>query len=776
MRFAYLSLLLVVSVSASKANSASIRSAPAAKGPVRAFSAKTATPLVPTLKSHVHQRTVELLALSSDTLQQLRQQSAAETGKRLRIGIARDFSDAIVVNAQTAPSNSWTLLPDGSRIWTIQVTSHGALGLRVHVENLKLDPSASLIVYNPNSPAATAAKVPTDTADDDSGVWAPTVFGEDVVIECQLPAGVDPASTAFSVTGVSHRYRGNRSPSLAQAGACEHDVVCQPDWFDTGQGIASIDFVDKGATYLCTGCLLNDSDPETFVNYFLTAHHCVGNKKIAATVEALWFYQATICDNPSSIDNGTLISGGADLLATSATSDFAFLRLRAEPPNGVTYEGWTTSQLSSGDSITGIHHPEGDIKKISFGDVTDHNNDFWRVEWHYGITEGGSSGSPLFNADHAVTGQLFGGASACDFLSGEDDYGRFDVTYQKIHKWIDNYAFLRMQGVYNGLFADSGNLATESSGFFSLTLRDQGSFSAGVLLGGKKYSVSGQFDRDAGTASADISRPGMNSLTLEMTLDVTLGAEAITGTVSDGTWTAGLLAKRAAFNSKTNAAPFAPKYTLIFPGADSSTAPRGDGFAAINVDANGKFKLSGSLAEGTKVVQAISMAPDRTVPLYANLYGGKGVLEGWLSFDDNTPANDLNGSVSWIKDAQSTARLYPAGFSLDVSAMGFVYTPPGRMEQIIPITTGTIFFSGGNLSSDFSNDLSISADNKVSNEGANKLSMSFVLPSGLFNGSVMPPSGGKAIPFHGAVLQSTGEGYGYFLGSSESGRVSLQSR
>ena len=194
----------------------------------------------------------------------------------------------------------------------------------------------------------------------------------------------------------------------------------------------------------------------------------------------------------------------------------------------------------------------------------------------------------------------------------------------------------------------------------------------------------------------------------------------------------------------------------------------------MSVDANGKLKLSGSLPDGTRITQSIPVAPDRTVPLYANLYGGKGVLEGWLSFNSSTtPATDLSGPVTWIKDPQAMARFYPAGFNLDVPAMGSLYT---RLAPIIPITTGTVFFSGGNLSSDFSNDVTLSADNKIANESANKLTMNFVLSSGLFNGSVTPPSGTRGIPFHGAVLQSTGEAYGYFLGSSESGSVNLQSR
>jgi hypothetical protein len=379
----------------------------------------------------------------------------------------------------------------------------------------------------------------------------------------------------------------------------------------------------------------------------------------------------------------------------------------------------------------------------------------------------------LFNADQQVTGQLFGGFSDCANPDGEDQYGRFDVTYAKIRKWIDNFAFLRMAGGYNGLFADSDNPATESSGFLTLMLRDQGTYSGSLLVGGKKYSITGQFN-DSGTASNSVSRAGLNTLTVEMALDITPGAESLSGTVTDGNWIANLLAKRANFNAKTNPAPFASKYNLVLAGGNTTDVPNGYGFATINVDSNGKAKIAGAMGDGTKLTQSVPIAPDRTLPLFAGLYSGKGVVTGWLAFNDSDPATDLDGSISWIKDPNPMAKLYPGGFSLSVSTLGEVYIPPTAGTPILDFSSGTAFFAGGNLDAPFSNDLTLSPSSKITNESANKLSMSFVLSSGLFNGSVTPPTGGRSFPFHGIVLRNNGAGYGYFLGSSESGSVRVQ--
>jgi hypothetical protein len=770
-------LVLGLATFAFHVHSASTNTAPADRVIAGTFPTlkQSAVALAPKLKGHTHQRQAELPALSPLELESIAQQDRSADRKRLRIAVGRVLPEPLVVDAQTVPASSWSTLPDESRICTVLVTSHGAMGLRAHIEDIKLPAGARLIVYNPNSPEATAAPVPPQLPDTEPGVWAPTVFGEDVVVECQLPAGADPVSVSFSVTGVSHQYRGLKAAIAdINASLCEHDAVCFPAWENEAAGVARIDFVEKGNGFACTGCLIKDRDPATDANYFLTAHHCISSKTVAATLEALWGFQATICDDPNSVQSGVQTVGGAALLATSAASDFTLLQLFEDPPGGAHPVDWSTNALGDGEAIVGIHHPYPLEKKISFGNQIATDRDFWHVQWNLGVTEEGSSGSPLFDANHKIVGQLFGGTSACDNQSGEDVYGRLDVSYKAMRKWIDNYAFVRVQGAYNGLFADSGNPATESSGFLTLTLRDQGAYSGSVQLAGKKYSISGQFDQN-GTASNNVSRSSMlNPLTIQMNLNIAPGAESLNGTVSDGTWTADLLAKRAAFNAKTNPAPFGPKYTAVFPGGNSIDAPGGYGFATINVDMNGKARVAGSLPDGSKMTQSVPIAPDLTLPLFVSLYSGKGVADGWLVFNNSDPATDLSGSVSWIKDPIATAKFYPAGFNLSVSAMGELYTPPASGAPILDFSSGTVSFADGNLDAPFSNDVTLSASSKIANESANKLSMSFVLSSGLFNGSVTPPSGGRAFPFHGIVLQNSGAGYGYFLGTSQSGSVTVE--
>ena len=105
--------------------------------------------------------------------------------------------------------------------------------------------------------------------------------------------------------------------------------------------------------------------------------------------------------------------------ANNAFSDFALLELLETPPDSysVYYSGWSAINEAAQSSV-GIHHPSGDIKKISFDyDAllsanygTSGEPSHWRViQWDDGTTEPGSSGSPLFDSlTHRIVGQLHG--------------------------------------------------------------------------------------------------------------------------------------------------------------------------------------------------------------------------------------------------------------------------------------------------------------------------------------------------------------------------------
>lgn len=331
--------------------------------------------------------------------------------------------------------------------------------------------------------------------------------------------------------------------------------------------------------------------------------------------------------------------------------------------------------------------------------------------------------------------------------------------------------FTPVKGNYAGLFYDTNGISITNAGYFSAALADKGTFSSKWQFAGATYSLMGAFLAD-GTYSNTIARRGLSPLTVQLQLDFT-GGETITGTISDGTWTAELAANRAHFSKALQASP-SGSYTLIIPGNDdSSSAPGGDGAASVKVDTSGNITLAGALGDGTKISQHTFVSKDGQWPLFASLYAKQGLLIGWLTFDTNQPDSDVTGLVSWIKLPQPNAKLYRDGFDLDgIEAVGSLYQPVTAVP-LLSWTDGQIVLENGGLSQSITNALSIS-NNKVS--GTNKLSLAFTTATGLFHGSVIDPSTSKPIPVNGALLQKQDAGFGYFIGTSQSGRVRLESQ
>jgi hypothetical protein len=190
---------------------------------------------------------------------------------------------------------------------------------------------------------------------------------------------------------------------------------------------------------------------EDLIPYLLTANHCLGGD---ATWIIMFNYESPNCSNIDGPTNQTV--SGTTRKANNSASDFALLRLSTTPPTSyeVHYAGWTRSSFAATSSV-GIHHPSLDIKKISFENNTaistnypwdpyDPQNSHWKVIWNDGTTEGGSSGSPLFDPNHRIVGQLHGGTAECAKPNDPDYYGKFSMSWSygsssstRLRDWID---------------------------------------------------------------------------------------------------------------------------------------------------------------------------------------------------------------------------------------------------------------------------------------------------------------------------------------------------
>ena len=202
-------------------------------------------------------------------------------------------------------------------------------------------------------------------------LWSPVVKGDTIGVEISLPTADALSAFSLSIEKISH-IDGLIDVTIEprRLNCLNHiDVQCAQGRLPETQAdaAASILFEDEEGTFLCSGTLLNDTLDDTFIPYFLTAHHCVPSATVAHTVESWWFYRRATCGLVEIDERFEVTYGGADLLATSHPQDSSLLRLRGRLPAGVSYAGWNADPVLHPAVVHGLHHPRGDEMKYSAG-------------------------------------------------------------------------------------------------------------------------------------------------------------------------------------------------------------------------------------------------------------------------------------------------------------------------------------------------------------------------------------------------------------------------
>jgi hypothetical protein len=330
-----------------------------------------------------------------------------------------------------------------------------------------------------------------------------------------------------------------------------------------------------------------------------------------------------------------------------------------------------------------------------------------------------------------------------------------------------------VQGTYNGLFAETDQPHTASSGAFSLTATAGGAYSGRLQISTNRFAFSGHLNAQC-QATTLVTRTNNSPLTLNFTVGTGSSAGQISGAVSDGNWIADLSSERAIFNATNNPAPFAGNYTMVFPGVDGDPSlPAGNGFGAAYVYRSGIVAFSGTLGDGAKFLQSTTVSTSKRWPLYAPLYNGNGSLSGWTALQ-NTTRPTGPAQLTWIRQPNPSARYYPAGFTNQFTVNISRYTSPsGTTGKLLTFGNPAISFAGGNLHADFTNSLRIGPLGGNLNLSSNYLTLTFSLGNGTFRGTVVDPSSRTALPFSGVVLQNLNLGAGLLIGNNLSSGVTL---
>ncbi len=356
-------------------------------------------------------------------------------------------------------SGEWITTGNGNRIWQIELICGDAITVNVIFENLNIPEGAYIYLYDKEKTNRVGAYTSRNN-NAEHMLGTELVHGSHIVVEYFEPAAV-AGQGSLTIANVIHGYRSldtvqkNLMKAFESSEDCNIDVNCPlgAGWEDQ---IRSVAMIVVGGSGICTGALINNTCDDG-TPYFLTANHCVDGQNLAT-----WAFRfnwesppgTEVCATVAvSTDPGSpydQTANGATELFASAASDVALIEINnmtlTDAQNwGCFYAGWDNSDALTVTQATGIHHPSGDLKKICREDNPPTHQSWggaacWRIaNWDQGVTEPGSSGSPLFDQNHRIIGQLYGGTAACSGTndnSQPDYYGRFGVSWPNLDTWL----------------------------------------------------------------------------------------------------------------------------------------------------------------------------------------------------------------------------------------------------------------------------------------------------------------------------------------------------
>ncbi|MEM8524672.1 MAG: T9SS type A sorting domain-containing protein [Bacteroidota bacterium] len=386
-----------------------------------------------------------------------------EPGLPYRFGIEHE------VNLDMENSGIWVDLPNGARLWRLAIYAPEALSINLVYEDFFLPQGSKFFLHNGDYDQILGAFTARNNKSDRAFGTA-LVYGETSYLEYYEPAQVRGQGNIV-INKVVHGYRSifKSNNQLGNSGSCNVDTECSQgdDWRDEIRAVGKT----IAGGFLCTGTLVGNATGD-LRPYFLTANHC----GFFSSMVVYWLFERPNCgsgtpDDTKTTTGGTLLASvDGNTGGSIRVSDHLLIELSENPSDAfnVYYAGWDANGAIP-QAVTGIHHPAGDAKKISMENDpltstvylqnnTNPNAGQWRVaDWDSGTTEGGSSGSPIFdNVTKRIVGMLSGGFAACGNNSA-DWYGKFSFAWNnngttnpafRLRDWLDpnNTGILAIDG------------------------------------------------------------------------------------------------------------------------------------------------------------------------------------------------------------------------------------------------------------------------------------------------------------------------------------------
>ncbi|MDG2424487.1 MAG: proprotein convertase P-domain-containing protein [Phycisphaerales bacterium] len=380
---------------------------------------------------------IEIAELDFDAL-------AQEDVRRESSGMAPRYAIPHRVNEGPAFSGTWTQPDADTWLWQLRVASPECLSINLAFEHFMM-PEGAVMTITSHDGRFSLRPITILDNNPDNEYWTPPVPDSEVIVSIEMDANVRPlVENGIVLTSVNVGYRGFYDGAFDvddRSGSCNYDVECQETegWENE---IPCVAVISTGGSTFCTGFMVNNIRNDR-TPMFMTANHCGINSGNAASLITFWNYQDP-ASGPLDCPGNSNDSGpqdyyltGSQFLASHSPSDFTLVQLNQSPPQEweISFCGWSAEDTITEYSVA-IHHPATDYKRWSidyeaseiYGYNAPGDTHLRIADWDLGTTEPGSSGSPLFDQNHRVVGQLHGGYAACG-NDLEDWYGRFAVSW-----------------------------------------------------------------------------------------------------------------------------------------------------------------------------------------------------------------------------------------------------------------------------------------------------------------------------------------------------------
>lgn len=390
-------------------------------------------------------------------------------GQLYRVGIATS------VHLTTINSGCWSK-NNNKATWELIIENPGAKALSFIFKRFKLSTDATFWIENMKGEKVSNTYSDKDTLDELQQNIA-LCMGDKLLLKLEETIKNTPSEIEIERVIYNYRLKINSSvEKINESQNCEVNVNCSEgkEYQDEKKGVAVVYVIDQLFAGFCSGSLVNNT-AQNCKPLMLTAFHCgISTSDFDLNLWQFYFnYESPNCSNPISEGNlkSNFITGckrlaGAEDGGAITGSDFLLLQIgsilneettieKLKSANfNVYWNGWDVNNIPPISGV-GIHHPEGDIKKIStyttapissnYGETA--SNTHWKLFWvetenGHGVTEGGSSGSPLFtynNGNSRIVGTLTGGTSCCisggcsidsSSVNSQDVYGKLSYHWE----------------------------------------------------------------------------------------------------------------------------------------------------------------------------------------------------------------------------------------------------------------------------------------------------------------------------------------------------------